>query len=462
MFYKRLLLTVLIFISLNAFTQNSIKGSFPYLADKAIKLFGFKGFETYMIDSAVISKEGEFKLEYTIKDKGMGYLEAESNKPYFVVLSDKKIELEGEFLSVPETVQTLKGKENKLFVQYATEHPKREQVISAWDYLYEFYHEDSLFVSQKNTFKQINSELARIREEDESFLNNLHPKSYVSWFLPIRKLVSSVSTVAQYRTEEIPTVIADFRDLDYSSDKLYKSGFLKDVIQSHYWLLENMGQPLDSVYKEMNVSTDHLLESLATNEKKFNEITDYLFNLLERHSLYNASEYLAIKSLTQNSCTLSNELSNQLETYRKMKKGNIAEDFIFEGDIVIPKQSSKNSPNKLSDIQSEYTLVVFGASWCPKCTEEIPEIVKLYDKWSTKGVEVLFISLDESKENFERFVADFPFLSICDYKKWKSPIVKNYYVFATPTMYLLNDKQKILLRPNSIEQIDAWVEYKIQ
>jgi hypothetical protein len=45
----------------------------------------------------------------------------------------------------------------------------------------------------------------------------------VSWFLPTRKLVSSVSAVAQYRTEEIPATFAAFRNLDYSDQRLYKS-----------------------------------------------------------------------------------------------------------------------------------------------------------------------------------------------------------------------------------------------
>ena len=48
---------------------------------------------------------------------------------------------------------------------------------------------------------------------------------------------------------------------------------------------------------------------------------------------------------------------------------------------------------------------------------------------------------------------------IADYKKWDSEIVNDYYVFATPTMYLLDSQRKILLRPNSVKQIAAWVDW---
>ncbi len=150
------------------------------------------------------------------------------------------------------------------------------------------------------------------------------------------KLLSSVSTIAQYRTEEIPATIEAFRKLDYTDKRLYKSGLLKDAIDSHFWLLENMGQPLDTVLKEMNISIDFMLSNLSGNEKKFNEITKYLFHLLESHSLYQSSEYLALKVLTQNSCTINDDLANQLELYRAMKLGNIAPDILHSNIYKLP------------------------------------------------------------------------------------------------------------------------------
>ena len=130
---------------------------------------------------------------------------------------------------------------------------------------------------------QLHQEKLRINKEDTQFLNKLPANSYVQWFLPIRKLVSNVSIIAQYHTEEIPATIAALRNVDYNNPRLYKSGLLKDVIESHYWLLENMGQPLDVAYNEMNISSDYLIRNLIKDEKKLNEISQYLFNLLEKH-----------------------------------------------------------------------------------------------------------------------------------------------------------------------------------
>jgi len=272
-------------------------------------------------------------------------------------------------------------------------------------------------------------------------------------------LVSSVSTIAQYQTEEIPAAIAAFRSIDYTDPRLQKSGLLADVIESHVWLIENSGRSLDSVYIEMNKSIDILVENLLKDEQKLNAITKYLFKFLEKRSLYKASEYLALKLLNEQGCTINSDFAAHLESYRAMKKGNIAPDFDLKKDIFAPGYEASKQPKKLSDLTSKYTVVVFGASWCPHCTPELSKISELYNKWKEQGVEVVFVSLDEDEKLFKSFARVFPFISICDYKKWESPIVQSYHVFATPTIYLLNDKREILLRPNSVSQLDSWVDW---
>jgi thiol-disulfide isomerase/thioredoxin len=440
-------------------SAQSIAGKLSLLVNQTITLEGFNGLKTYPISTATTDEKGNFKLIYSKSDFGVGYLISTDEKPLFVILSAEDVEIAGEALSYIETIKITKGQENKWFEQYAKEHPLREQALSAWVYLEKIYTKDALFAVQKHPIKNIQTEKLRIKAEDDTFLAKLPKESYVSWFLPTRKLVSSASTVAQYRTEEIPSTMAAFRALNYTDQRLYKSGLFKDAIESHFWLLENSGRSLDSVLIEMKISIDAMMINLVKDEQKLNEVTDHLFDLLERHSLFQAAEYLALKVLNETSCTINSDLAKQLESYRAMKKGNIAPDIIFKGDNYAPAYEQNSVPKALSDIKSKYTVVVFGASWCPKCTEDLPEIAKSYSKWKEQGVEVVFISLDENKEMFKDFTAIFPFISFCDYQKWNSTAAKDYYVFGTPTMYLLNDKREIILRPNSVNQMDTWVDW---
>lgn len=454
-----ILLATLFYISF--LKAQSITGNLNELSNQTIRLEGFNGLKTYPISMSTLDENGNFKLPYSTADYGVGYIVSSNSKPFFVMLSEENTELIGESLSLIETIKITKGKENQWFQQYTKEHPKREQALSAWEYLEHIYTQDALFARQVSPKKTIQKEKKRINNEETAILNSLPKESYLRWFLPMRKLVSSVSVIAHNRTEEIPATIAAFRTLDYTDTRLYKSGLYKDAIEGHFWLLQNSGKPLDTVLIEMQFSIDAMLVNLVKDETKLNEVTNFLFDLFETHSLFTASEYLALRVLNQTSCTIDSNLVRQLESYRAMKKGNTAPNIVFQQQSFL-NGTKQNHSNSLYQIESPYTLVFFGASWCPKCTEEMPPLIQNYSKWKNLGVEVVYVSLDTDATTFEQAIKSYPFFAYCDYKKWESTPVKDYYVFGTPTFYLLNDKREIILRPNTILELDAWLDKSVQ
>ena len=439
----------------------TVSGQLLLLADQEIKLMAFDGFNTPLIAQGKLDAEGRFSLSYAPNVYGVGYLTSTDDKPFIVILNGEDLELVGEALSMPATIRITKGQQNQLFEQYATEHPRREQALSAWTYLERIYSGDSLFIIQDVPKAAIRKEMTRIADEDLGFLTILPEGSYIKWFLPTRKLVSSVSTVAQYRPEEIDETLAAFRALNHADPRLYRSGLLRDAIEGHYWLIENSGQPLDTVTAMMQESIDVLVDQLLGYDDRLNEITNYLFDLLERHSLYGASEHLALRLLNETGCTLETDLARQLETYRAMRIGNTAADIVFNGERRMKGVEHAALTKKLTDFKADYTLVVFAASWCSTCNEELPQLMNHYPKWKNAGVEVVLISLDDDMAAFESFAAATPFLSFCDLRKWQGQAVHDYYVFGTPTLFLLDAQRKIVLRPNSVKHADAWVDWNL-
>lgn len=453
----KFIFTLLSFSALKLFAQQ-IQGNFKSLEKKSIQLVGFSGKDFYTIDSTKVSEQGNFTLHYSNKDHGMGYIICSDNKPFMLVLENNNVELKGEDLSISESVTILKGAENKVFVSYANEHAKREQALSAWSYLKKIYESDPQFSNKKIERQFIVSEMNAIRNQDKLFLEKLPKSSYISWYLPIRKLISDVSDIVQFRTSEIPATVNAFRKINYTDPRLYKSGLLNDLFESHYWLLENSRLSKDSMFTEMNRSTDAILGSLINNDSLYNQITNLLFDYFEKHSLLMCSEYIAAKALTQNKIVLTNKLSNKLESYRAMKVGNIAPDFIFEG-LIYESGFETKKLTRLSDIPSKYKLVIFGASWCPACSNEMAQLLPQYQKWKAKGVEVVFVSLDTDKTDFTSYVKDFPFISMCDFNKWDSKSAKDYYIFSSPTIFLLDKNNKIVARPSSINSLSQIINF---
>lgn len=191
---NKLFITLLLFTT--CLSAQRINGRLSLLANKKIILEGFNGLKTHPINNGTTDAAGNFTLSYNKSDYGVGALQIENEKPFFVLLSGEDIQIEGKSLNEPQSIQVLKGKANQFFGQYATEQPKREQVLSAWEYLEKVYTMDSFFNKQMKPILAIQQEEERLRKEEKQFLSALPVNSYVSWFLPIRKLVSSVSVVA--------------------------------------------------------------------------------------------------------------------------------------------------------------------------------------------------------------------------------------------------------------------------
>ena len=56
------------------------------------------------------------------------------------------------------------------------------------------------------------------------------------------------------------------------------------------------------------------------------------------------------------------------------------------------------------------------------------------------------------------FTAPFPFYSACDYKNWDTLAAKDYCVSSSPTIFLLDSNNKIILRPPTVTSLDSWLD----
>ena len=62
--------------------EQSITGSFSKYIKQTIKLESLVGFKAYQISSTITDENGNFFINFSIADYGVGYLISEENKPY--------------------------------------------------------------------------------------------------------------------------------------------------------------------------------------------------------------------------------------------------------------------------------------------------------------------------------------------------------------------------------------------
>jgi thiol-disulfide isomerase/thioredoxin len=76
----------------------------------------------------------------------------------------------------------------------------------------------------------------------------------------------------------------------------------------------------------------------------------------------------------------------------------------------VEMQAVSGAPIKLSNYDGKVLVVNLWATWCGPCRMEIPELVKLYKEFRSKGLEVVGLSTENpeaSLEGVKRFVQDY-------------------------------------------------------
>ncbi len=159
----------------------------------------------------------------------------------------------------------------------------------------------------------------------------------------------------------------------------------------------------------------------------------------------NLSNRIKVSDVGKNIADLLSQYENPIEV------GEIAPDFtapsLNGADVTLSKELSKNN----------VTLLDFWAAWCRPCRVENPNLVRLYKSYKNKGFDIIGVSLDRTKEQWEQAVEDDNLLwtQVSNLNFWNDPIARRYSIRSIPQSYLINNKGVVIgknLRGNDLEE----------
>lgn len=176
-----------------------------------------------------------------------------------------------------------------------------------------------------------------------------------------------------------------------------------------------------------------LLESLLQSKpdlKKLKESFNNLEDIIDKNRINKATGSLV-------EMYIRNEESKQ-----DLSIGKLAPDFTGP--------STDGTILRLNDIKGKVTLIDFWASWCKPCRVENPNVVKIYEKYHDKGLEIISVSLDKpgKKSSWTKAIKDdnLQWYHVSNLQFWDDPIAKLYKVRSIPAAFLLDENGKIVAK----------------
>ena len=75
----------------------------------------------------------------------------------------------------------------------------------------------------------------------------------------------------------------------------------------------------------------------------------------------------------------------------------------FDFSLTLYNEMVKDSVVSLSSFKGDVILLNFWATWCGPCIAEIPEFNDLYEKYNSKGFEILGVSISDNFNQLKKF-----------------------------------------------------------
>ena len=118
-------------------------------------------------------------------------------------------------------------------------------------------------------------------------------------------------------------------------------------------------------------------------------------------------------------------------------------------------------PLSVAKYKGKVVMIDFWATWCGPCVRELPNVLKVYEKYHAKrGFSIIGISLDQDKETLTTFIKEknMTWPQYFDGLGWQNKVAVKYSIESIPATVLIDAKGNIIdhdLRGDALTQAVA-------
>jgi peroxiredoxin len=423
-----------------------------------IKLLGVYGNQNFLIDSAKGDANGNYVFEAdSAFPAGFYYAMLVSDNSFFQLLLDKDQEFKLETRK-GDLVNSMKVEgclDNELLyknLKFEGEFNNRLQPVS--DQLATL----SPGTPAYNELKAKQDAMVKERVDHVQWFSFNHPNSFFTKFklsgqnpeLTYPKLpngeVDQVAQVYQYRR-------AFFDNVDFASESTLRTPVFANKLRKY--IRELTPQQADSLIKY----SDELIAKTKANRELFKFTINWIAleyktpKTMGTEALY---VHLIDAYWTPETAFWSNPeeikgLRGEISLMKPSLIGKIAQD--------VQATNEKEESVSIYGMKSPIKVIFIYSYDCEHCQKETPDMVKVYNEWKNRGLDVFALCTDKDKSKWLDFVRknNMTFHNAFDPER-KSRYDRKYHIDITPELYVLDRNNKIIASNLSPAQLPEFLE----
>jgi len=407
--------------------------------------------EKYKTIDSITCSGSSFSYEYSpkVSEPGVFRLYIDRNKYADFVLDNENVSFKTSLNSPFDSMNIIDSDNNKLYYQFLKInklYKTKSELL--WLILTRYPKEDDYFKTTKETLNQLQTDYI-------TFVNRTsqqNPKSFIARYIRSGQL-PVIDSELPYK-DHLDFLKSHALDLvNFNDFSLINSNVFSNKSIEYLTYFRNPQLPIELLEKEFRGAIDSILNKAKINSVVYKHVAEYLIDGFKQFGFHNVVDYILNNYVIKDDICLDAQLENSIQ--KRIDQAKQLQINFPAPNVILP-----DNKGKVVDISkiNKMKLLIFYSTECPHCGEMLPQIYNLYKNSKNSNIEVIAVSLDTNKDEWTKFIKDkgLNWINLSDLKGWNSKSASDYFIYATPTMFLLDSNLKIVAKPMEISEVSKY------
>jgi thiol-disulfide isomerase/thioredoxin len=445
---KNLIIALLVFVSLCSCAQNDFlfSGEIQNSPGEEVIVMSLYGDNVEILDTVATANGQFFYSPGPAVSHGVLRLDA-GNRNYIDLIYDgNPVAFVVDYNDPLLRMEITESDENRLWYRYRQSRESFERRLAVLGNALSYYPDNDPF------YATMQDEYLTILEDQEVFMDEMvamNTKTMAGFLISCD--IMPVIPQEFSPKDQLAWVKDHFYDnIDFSDGRILYSDILPKKIIEYLKLYANRNLSRDELEKEYMKSVDRIMSFVGGKNDEVEEmVINHMIKGFQQLEFQEVLTYIVNQYVLESSCVDEERkatLEQRIEGFDKMAIGQTIPEFSI---------TTKSNEVITNATDTPYRLIMFWASWCPHCLEDMPAIISELNKVERSEIEVILVSVDEVKQEWEAAIEKHPgwWKESCDLKGWNGDMANDFYIYATPTILLLDQSGKILSKPVNSGQL---------